>query len=42
MDESYYEKYLQTLREITPSELQELAVKYFQPDSMYEIIAGKK
>jgi zinc protease len=42
MDESYYEKYLQTLREITPSELQELAVKYFQPDSMYEIVAGKK
>jgi zinc protease len=41
LDETYYEKYLHVLREITPLELQKLAVKYFQPDSMYEIIAGK-
>ena len=41
MDETYYEKYLKVLRKITPVEIKALAQKYLQPDSMFEIVAGK-
>ena len=41
LDESYYDRYLKVLREITPEELQQLAKKYLDPDTMYEVIAGK-
>lgn len=41
LDEKYYEKYLHVVKSITPIEIQKLAIKYFQPDSMYEIVAGK-
>lgn len=41
LDETYYEKYLNVLRNITPGEIQSLAEKYLQPDSMFEVVAGK-
>lgn len=41
MDEKYFENYLTVLKNITPSDLQNLADKYFQPDTMYEVVAGK-
>lgn len=41
LDETYYDRYLKVLREITPDELKRLAKEYLDPESMYEIIAGK-
>ncbi len=41
LDEKYFEKYLHVVKTISPIEIQNLAGKYFQPDSMYEIVAGK-
>jgi zinc protease len=37
----YYDRYLQTIKDITPQYLQELANKYFEKDSFFETIAGK-
>ena len=41
LDETYFEQYVNVLRGITPADLQHLAQRYLQPDSMYEIVAGK-
>ncbi len=41
LDETYYDRYLKVLRKISPADIQALAKKYLQPDSMFEIIAGK-
>jgi zinc protease len=38
----YYYKYLETIRTITPDELQQLAVKHLDLEGFYEIVAGKK
>ena len=37
----YYNRYLQTIKEITPLQLQELANKYFDEESFFETVAGK-
>lgn len=42
MDYSYYETYLQTLSDITSDKLQEIANKYLQKDSIYELVVGAK
>ena len=42
LKDDYYDKYLQKIKDITPDEIMELAGKYLQLDSMYEIVAGKK
>lgn len=42
LDYSYYERYLQTLNDISTSQLQDIAAKYLQKDSMYELVAGAR
>jgi zinc protease len=42
LDYSFYDKYLETLKNITSEELLVLAQKYLDPDSMYELVVGKK
>ena len=37
----YYNRYLQTIKDITPQQLQVLANKYFIEDSFFETVAGK-
>ncbi|HTB06033.1 MAG TPA: pitrilysin family protein [Bacteroidia bacterium] len=42
LDYSYYEKYINTLSEITSAQLIETARKYLQKDSIYELVVGAK
>jgi predicted Zn-dependent peptidase len=42
VDISHYEKQLETIRTITPLQIQALAQKYFVKDAFYEVVAGKK
>lgn len=42
LDYSFYEKYYQTLQNITPEQLKQLAEKYFREDSFYTVIAGRE
>jgi len=42
LDYSYFDKYIATIKNITASELKDLANVYFQPDSMIELVVGKK
>ncbi len=42
MDYSYYEKYVDALSTITSKELMEIANKYLQKDSIYELVVGTK
>jgi len=42
LDLSFYEKQIQTIREISAEQIQALAQKYFVRETFYEIIAGKK
>ncbi len=41
LTEEYYVSFVETINNITPKELQQLAQKYFHEDSMYELIVGK-
>jgi predicted Zn-dependent peptidase len=38
VDEKYFYDSLQTIRTITPEELQELAKKYLNPEEFYELV----
>lgn len=38
----YYDKYFHTIKTITPHDLRELAIKYFQEEDMTELVVGKK
>ncbi len=40
LDYDYYQKYLQTVQQIRPEKLRELAVAYLDPESMVTIVAG--
>ncbi len=40
LDYDFYDKYYQALLETTSEQLQQLAIKYFDPDSFYTVIAG--
>lgn len=40
LDADYYTKLTNTIKEITPGDLQELAGKYLSPSDMYEVVAG--
>jgi zinc protease len=42
MDYSYYEKYVKNLSTITAPQLMEIANKYLQKDSIYELVVGAK
>jgi zinc protease len=41
LDYDYYERYTQTVKNITADELQKLAQKYFTFDQFYKVIVGK-
>ncbi|MGP8214991.1 MAG: M16 family metallopeptidase [Bacteroidia bacterium] len=42
LDYSYYEKYISTLAEITSAQLKDVAGKYLQKDTIYELVVGSK
>lgn len=42
LDYSYYDRYLQKLRTIQADELKELARKYFDINSFFEVVVGRK
>lgn len=42
LDYDYYSKYIQTVRDISPEEVLELANKYFDFDNFQKVIVGKK
>jgi predicted Zn-dependent peptidase len=42
MGYDYYDKYIHTLTEITAKQLQDIANKYLDRDSMYELVVGAK
>ncbi|MEI6574985.1 MAG: pitrilysin family protein [Bacteroidota bacterium] len=42
LGEDYFETYIQSLKAATPDTMQSLAKEYLQPESFYELIAGKK
>ncbi len=42
MDMSYYDSFLHTVKNITIKDIQDIAVKYLQPDSMIRLVVGKK
>ena len=41
LEADYFEKYLSIVRNITPEELQELAIKYLNENNMFELVVGK-
>lgn len=38
LDENYFYNSINTIKEVTPEALQQLAIKYFQPDEFYELV----
>ena len=42
LDESYYQRSLEAVREVSSSDLRELAIKYFNNDGLTEVVVGKK
>jgi zinc protease len=42
LDYSFYDRYLQSLRNITSGELMQLAQQYLNPDDCYTVVAGSK
>lgn len=42
LDYSYYEKYINTVADITAAQLKDIACKYLQKDSIYELVVGAK
>lgn len=42
VDTNHYRKQLETIRTITPLQIQALAQNYFVKDTFYEVVAGKK
>lgn len=42
LDYDYYERYLAKLRSIQPDEVRDLAIKYFDPETMTELVVGPK
>ena len=42
LDYSYYEKYISTVADITAAQLKDIACKYLQKDSIYELVVGSK
>lgn len=41
LDYSYYDRYLETLKSITPPQLKSLAEKYLQADSLFKVVVGQ-
>lgn len=42
LDYSYFEKYFNAVKTVTPSQLRDMANKYLQQDDLLECVAGKK
>lgn len=42
LDMSYYDAYVNTIKTITPKQLQSLAHTYFEEDTLLELVVGKK
>ncbi len=42
LDMSYYDTFLHTVKNITIKDIQDIAVKYLQPDSMIRLVVGKQ
>ncbi len=42
LNDDYYNKYIQKIKNITSEEIKIIAQKYLQKDDMYEIVAGKR
>ena len=42
LDYGYYSNYIQTVKRITPAELQQLAIKYLDTDRFIKVVVGKK
>jgi predicted Zn-dependent peptidase len=42
LDYTFYDRYLDTLRNITPEELMKLAQQYLNPDDCFTVVAGSK
>ncbi len=42
LDYGFYEKYYQTMLDISPEQLRQLAGKYFQEDHFYTVISGRE
>jgi predicted Zn-dependent peptidase len=42
LDYEYYDRYIETIKTITPAELRNLANKYLRKDEMIELVVGKK
>ena len=40
LDYSFYRRYIEILRNITPEEIQQLAVKYLEPEKLMEAVVG--
>lgn len=40
LDKTFYQKYIQTLKTITPADIQQLAIKYLNALSIYEVAIG--
>ena len=42
LDSDFYIRMVETIQQVSREELQRLAVEYFRPDNMLEVVAGKK
>ena len=42
LDESHFYNSVEIIKSVTPNELLELAIKYLDPQTMIEVIAGNK
>lgn len=42
LDYGYYENYIQTVKYITPAELQQLAIRYLNTEHFVKVVVGKK
>jgi predicted Zn-dependent peptidase len=38
LDENYFYNSINTIKSVTPEELQQLAIKYLQPEEFYELV----
>ncbi|MBQ8866395.1 MAG: insulinase family protein [Bacteroidaceae bacterium] len=42
LEKTFFQTMAEKIAHVTPSELQELAIRYFRPDDMVEVVAGKR
>ena len=42
LEKNFFQTLAKKIASVTAEELRELAIKYFQPDNLLEVVAGKK